>query len=65
MRLKDNPKQRKASGKASRRTDKPFYGTYISVQDTKAAGPYGVLDGEDLRQTQTVNKQKNGGRGGI
>ncbi|MGI6149631.1 MAG: hypothetical protein GX195_09295 [Firmicutes bacterium] len=65
MNPKDKPKQRKSSGKASRHSDKPFYGTYVSVQDTKMAGPYGVLDGEDLEQTRTKNEQKNGGRGGI
>lgn|GEM_PF-4580603 len=63
--MNDGRKQRKASGRASRRSDKPFYGDYISLPETKTAGPYGVLDGEDLKQTQRKNEQKNGGRGGI
>lgn len=62
--MSDYHKQRKALKRASHGSTKPFYGTYISVRDTKMAGPYGVLDGEDFKKTRD-DKVQNGGRGGI
>lgn len=55
--MRKTDKQRKSSRDTSRCSNTP-------VSETKMAGPYGVLDGEDLQKTQD-GKVQNGGRGGI
>lgn len=39
---------------------KPHDGEYVSWTDTKMGGPYGVLDGEDLKKVK--GRQKNNQR---
>lgn len=61
--MSDYHKQRKALKRASHGSTKPFYGTYISVRDTKMAGPYGVLDGEDLKKPEMTRFKMAEGEG--